>query len=127
MGEKSTEDLSEWSLYKVITRGVVGYSLLAMLVAAGVTTFFLWLKPLWLSLEREADVNSHQYVEARKTEVLTNIQKYDELSTRITQNQSNTKVVEALRMQQRSLKMKIKNALVKIPRESRPEGTRRFQ
>jgi len=101
---------------------------LVLIIITGFIT--MWLRPVWLGFERKADVASHQYVEARKNEVLTNVEKYDELTAEIAKyekGEGNEKIVAGLKAQQKSLKAKIKAALAKIPKGERPAGTERFE
>jgi len=89
----------------------------------------LWLKPAFLGFEREAFVESHQYVEAHKDSLLTNIEEYDELEAEIAkyeQDEANEKIVAGLRAQQKSLKKRIRASLAKIPQEHHPADVERF-
>lgn len=87
------------------------------------------LRPTWLSMERDAYVESHQYVESQMTQLLTNIEKYDELEAEILkyEKSGDHKIVAGLRMQQRSLKKRIRASLGKIPPDQHPSDTNRFQ
>lgn len=120
-------DNDEMDFHVVAGRGYLFWCILVFGSMLAMTTLTYCMRPHWIGMEREADVASHQYVEARKTEVLTNIQAYDELGTRIVQNEGNDRVTDALKMQQGSLKKKIKNALAKIPKDTWPEGSERFK
>ena len=120
----------EYKFHAAAGRGFLFWIVLIVLVGIGVTYTHACLRPTWLGYERKAYVESHQYVEARKNEVLTNVTKYDELTTEIAKyergGQDNTKIIAGLKAQQQSLKNKIKAALAKIPREEWPIGVERF-
>jgi hypothetical protein len=115
----------------IVSGYVIWYFFLFLgLVVAGVF-IAAWLRPTWLGYEREAYVESHQYVETVKQEVVTLVGKYDELTTEIEKYKAldgdNSKIVAGLEMQQRSLKKRINAALVKISEKDWPEGSRRFK
>lgn len=124
---KDIDDIDEMDVHATLGRGFLFWAILIIGVSIAGTTLTYCMKPVWFGMEREAAVESHQYVEARKTEIVTNIQKHDELGVRIAQNEGNTKVVEALEMQQRSLKKKIQLAMSKITEDSWPAGARKFK
>lgn len=124
---KKIDEMDELDVHAFLGRSFLFWAVLITAVGIGATTLTYWMKPVWFGMERKASVESHQYVEARRTEVIADIQAYDELGTRIAQNEGNTKVVEALQMQQRSVKKKIQLALSKIPEDAWPEGARRFK
>lgn len=109
-----------------VTGLAIWYWIVGLFMLIAGTTVVLWMKPVWLGFEREAAVESHQYIEARKTEVITDIQKHDELTTNIAKFEGNDKVVSGLKSQQKSLEHKIQAALSKIPKDEWPAGTERF-
>lgn len=125
--KKNIEDMDELEVHAFLGRGFLFWAVLITGVCIGATTLTYCMRPTWLGMERKANVESHQYVEARKAEIIADIQQYDELETRIAQNSDNAKVADSLRMQQRSVKRKIQAAMAKIPQDSWPEGAGRFQ
>ena len=101
---------------------------LGTLIAA--TTVILSMKPAWLGMEREAFVESHQYVESQRDSLLTNIEKYDELEADIAKYEEDgghDKIGSGLKLQQKSLAARIRDSLSKIPAEHHPENVKRFQ
>ncbi len=93
-----------------------------------VVTLVMMMKPVWLGFEREAFVESYQYVESHKDKMLTDVEKYDELEVQILmyEKSGDTKIVDGLRMQQRSLKKRIRASLAKIPAQHHPNNVERF-
>ncbi len=89
------------------------------------------LRPAFLGFERETFVESHQYVESHRDQVLTSIEKYDELTTEIAKYEQAdgdyTRIIDGLLMQQRSLAKRIRASLEKIPEEHHPSNTERFR
>lgn len=103
--------------------------ILAVLLVAGTITFFGWLRPMWLGQERNAFTHSHQYIESKKAEIITNMEKYDELTADIAKYKASghEDIAEGLKAQQKSLATKIRNALLLVPEDAWPEGSRRFR
>ncbi len=61
----SNEIREQWPFMKV----VIVWFLLAVVLVGGLAWAGLISKPLWLSFERKVYVNSHQFVQARKTAI----------------------------------------------------------
>lgn len=122
------DDIEEVNFF--LGRSFLFWAILIGLVIISGTFVHYWLQPTWLGYEHKAFVSSHQYIEARKTEVLENMAKYDELTVEIAKYEQadgdNSKIIAGLKMQQRSLAKKIKAALAKIPQEEWPDGSERF-
>lgn len=112
-----------------ISKSMIWYSALGLFIIVAATTVVYAMKPTWLGFEHKAFVESHQYVEARKTEVINDIEKYHELDARINryEQNGNEKVAKSLRMQQRSLARKIRKALNQIPESEHPDGAEQFK
>ena len=106
------------------------WAILVGAVSVSATYVHYWLQPTWLGYERKAFVESHQYVEARKTEILTNMEKYDELTVDIAKYEQapgdNSQIIAGLKAQQRSLAAKIRAALANLPKDAWPAGAERF-
>ncbi len=94
------------------------------------TTLIMYIKPVWLGMEREAFVESHQYVESHKDKLMASIEEYDELEMEIAKYEQadgdNEKIIEGMRQMQWSLSTRIRNSLSKIPKEHHPSNTERF-
>jgi len=119
----------EFDFHVTAGRGFLFWAILITAVVVGITFVHYWLQPTWLGYEHKAFTDSHQYVEARKTEVLTNVEKYDELTAEIAKyekGEGNEKIIAGLKAQQRSLAKKIRAALARIPKDEWPEGSERF-
>ncbi len=112
-------------------RGFLFWVILVTAAVVGMTFVHYWLQPTWLGYEHKAFVESHQYIEARKTELLTNIEKYDDLTVQIAKYEQSpdkyVNIITGLKAQQRSLARKIRAALTKIPKTEHPEGVERFE
>lgn len=52
---------------------ILAFVVLAILIVTGLSWARVITLPYWLSFERQAYVNSHQYVEARRKEIATMI------------------------------------------------------
>jgi len=116
-------------MHSEISKSIIWYFALFLFLGIVATSVTLAIQPTWLGFEHKSFVESHQYIEARKTEVANDIEKYYELSARIKlyEREGNYKVAEALEMQQRALGRKIKKALNQIPVSERPEGSEQFE
>lgn len=76
--------------------------------------------PALLGIEREAFVQSHQYVEARHSAIFTYYDEYSGLSTQIAQlkgdtTNDHTTVITAMESQQSAILMQIRNEARKLP------------
>jgi len=110
-----------------ISKSMIWYSALGLfIIFAGVTASYA-MKPTWLGFEHKSFVESHQYIESRKTEVNNDIEKYYELGSRIDLYEHEGKPVTALKAQQRAIGKKIKAALSQIPISEHPEGASQFK
>lgn len=115
--------------HEKISTTIAWYWVLGVILVTGTTFFTVMLKPQWLGFEREAYVESHQYVESQKSQLLTNIEKHDELEAEISKYEKigEDKIIPNLRMQQDSLKKKIRASLEKIPEDQQPSNVDRFK
>lgn len=102
---------------------------LGIALIIGTTFVFAWLRPAFLGFERKASVESHQYVETQKTQLLTFMEKHDELSAEILKYEASGHdgIAKGLKAQQRSLERRIRAAMAKIPRDEWPHGAERFE
>lgn len=112
-----------------ISKSIIWYFALFLFLGIVATSVTLAMQPTWIGFEHKAFVESHQYVEARKTEVINDIEKYHELDARINryEQNGNEKVAKSLKMQQRSLARKIRKALNQIPESEHPDGVEQFK
>lgn len=112
------------------TISVIGQMHFWIIFATAITaiTLAMVMKPVWLGFEREAFVESHQYVESHKDKLMTDIEEYDglEAQIRIYEESGSSRIVEGLRMQQSSLKKRIRASLAKIPEQHHPSNVGRF-
>lgn len=107
-----------------------GYFWIGLGTLIASTTLVLAMRPTWLGMEREAFVESHQYIESHRDKLLTDISKYDELGSEIAKYEEDgghDKIVSGLKMQKKSLSSRIRDSLSKIPAEHHPENVKRFQ
>jgi len=111
-----------------IARRILFYVVLIGFISVGIFFVSGWLRPVGLAMKRKTDVQSHQYVEARKTELSTFVETYDELDVDIAKYEDlgKDKIVLGLKAQKKSLKKKIRATLIKIPVSDRPAGMERF-
>ena len=100
-------------LYTILIVGLVGVAVM------------LWgeMRPTMLDQEREANTHSPQYVEARRTEIMTNVQECARINTQIAQAGNNTAVVSALQSQRAAIRSRVQRAAASISFDSRPIDT----
>lgn len=92
--------------------GSVGGIVLLIAFVISMTALGYWLKPLWLGMERNAYVESHQYSEARKDEMLKIVDNIEEVSSQIAGTE-NEKLIEQLEMQKDSLRSRLRRVAAK--------------
>lgn len=92
----------------------------------------LFLKPFELSLERKAYKSSHQYVEAKQTEILNLVEKIEGVQSDIDKYQAASSpekdyssVIQSLENQRDALKARIKRDASQIPSKNVPSSALR--
>lgn len=95
------------------------YTIIGVLLLAFVTLFWAFqIRPQTIAAERDAMVNSHQYVEARRTEILNNLEQCAQIDVQIAEyslSEENAPVVEALRSQRHAIAARISRAASLLP------------
>lgn len=100
---------------------VLGVVFLIVVVGMG---SLLWgeFRPALLDQEHEANIHSHQYVEARRTEILNNVGECRRLNTRIAtllDEGGHEGAVQAMQSQRAAIAARISIAVVQIPQDGR--------
>ena len=83
-------------------------------------------KPYWLGLERQAFVASHQYVEARRTELNDLLIKVEEIDVSLVNPSVSEGTKRGLRTQRTGLVQRMKTAASEIPDDAVPSRVTRF-
>lgn len=87
------------------------------------TSVFLWnsFRPTFLDQEREAQIHSPQYVEARRTEILNNVEECRRLNARIAMlpETGAEGSAQAMMEQRFALASRIRRALAQLPEDER--------
>jgi len=101
---------------------------LAMIVATVfvVGTGYWIAKPYWLGLERQAYVSSHQYVEARRTSLVTLLTQAQSIDTSLANPALSETLKSSLRLQKAGLIQRIRTAQSEIPADAVPSAVIRY-
>ena len=109
----------------------VWYAFLGFVVFAAIGFGVYALEPTWLGLERQNFVNSHQYIEGKRTLLLKLASEYDENSTEIARYQAKDsekykEVIQGLNNQQESLYSRIKEESQLLPDKEVPDEVKKI-
>ena len=97
-----------------------------MLTIFFVGTGVMMTKPYWLGLERQAYVASHQYVEARRTSLITLLTQVQGIDTTVKGQELTPAMHNALRRQKSGLVDRMRTAAAEIPADAVPAAVTRY-
>ncbi len=108
-----------------ITRGIF-WLVVVMLTIGAVGTGVWMVKPYWLGLERQAYVASHQYVEARRAEMMTMHTQVLGINTSIARPGTSAQLKASLGIQKAALLARLREAAAKVPADAVPPAVIRL-
>jgi hypothetical protein len=110
-------DNEGWAVGKAFIYLVIGLFALAFIVL-----FWVWaVRPSLMDAEREGNIRSHGYVEARRTEILNNIEECRRIDVDLARARvaGEGSVVSTLESQKQALSARVRRALSEIPVDDR--------
>ncbi len=97
--------------------GLIGSALVIMLTGIGYA-----VAPMWMDAEREIQTHSHQYVEARRTEIQNTLAECRTINSQL-QGDITPQLQQALELERATLNDMVTRALSEIPPDSHPNNT----
>jgi hypothetical protein len=89
-----------------------------------VTVSFMWgaFRPAQLDMEREAVTHSHQYVEARRTQILNDLEAVSQIDVDLARGSLSADAAAALRLQRGAICERVRHAAAEVPGDAVPAG-----
>jgi len=106
---------------RFIPRLLIGGCVFAGFVVMLAGLFGTW-RPIALDMERRAEVRSPQYVEARRTEILNDVENVRQLDVDVAAGTASPSAADAMSLQRDAICERVRRAAAEIPEDAVPRG-----